>query len=377
MQVERKASRKHNKGLTDYVIYTRGRRLHVFEGRRLWSDGQVSVRRYILTWGFLLAGLLASAQEFFNLTAQEVRIDSVLPQFNYTRELGPCYADSVYKVSILYPEFIDMSAADVARCRAISVEPLPELPAIEQYIGVSRKQGTLFVRFVPLVFRQGKYQKLVSFMLKVESSPAMKARAQRAAGSADRYASSSVLASGQWAKIRVPSTGIYQLTDALVRQAGFSDLSRVRIYGYGGAMQPEKLTGSYLQQTDDLQEVPTCTVGGRRLFRAVGPVSWSSATALDRTRNPYSDYGYYFLTQGDTEPLTVDSAAFVGSFYPSADDYHDLYEVDDFAWFHGGRNLYENQVFAQQRTFTLASPASVLFAYVRLNSALPLPFSNV
>ena len=39
-------------------------------------------------------------QQFFNLTAQEVKIDSVLPVFNYAHELGYCYQDSTYQVSI-------------------------------------------------------------------------------------------------------------------------------------------------------------------------------------------------------------------------------------------------------------------------------------
>ena len=103
----------------------------------------------------------------------------------------------------------------------------------------------------------------------------------------------------------------------------------MKIYGYGGALQPEVLTGNYLAETDDLKEVPTCTVNGRRLFRAVGPISWSSNTSTQRTRNPYSDYGYYFLTESDGEPLTTDSATFVASFYPSADDYHSLTEKDE------------------------------------------------
>ena len=169
---------------------------------------------------------------------------------------------------------------------------------------------------------------------------------------------SSVLATGRWAKIRVPATGIYELTSAVIRQAGFSNLDKVKIYGYGGAMQPEKLTSDYLRQTDDLAEVPTCTVGGRRLFYATGPVSWSSATATTRTRNPYSNYGYYLITENDSAALTLSEADFKARYYPAADDYHTLYEVDDYAWFHGGRNLYDSRLFGvgTERQYTLQAP---------------------
>ena len=284
-----------------------------------------------------------SAQNFFNLTADEVKIDSVLPAFNLQQPLGPNYADSVYQVSILYPEFMPMSEADVARYQALTSERPAVLPKITQHISVVRRQGFLNLSFVPIAFRDGKYQKLVSFMLDVKATPVAAGRRVAAAAPQQRYTSQSVLASGRWVKIRIPETGVYHLSDALVRQAGFSTPARVRIYGYGGAMQPEVLTADYLMQTDDLQEVPTCTVNGRRLFYGVGPVNWELSNAVARTRNPYSDYGYYFLTEAEGTPLTVDSAAFVASCYPMANDYHELYEVDNYAWYHGGRNLYDSE----------------------------------
>ena len=290
----------------------------------------------------MICGMVSTmAQGFYNLTAEEVKIDSLLPFVNYSWPLGGNYADSTYEVRIAYPEFLDMAEEDVNRYHAITTEQLPELPRIQQYVGVSRKSGTLYAQFVPLVFREGKYQKLVSFQLQVKSAPAGKTR--RASSSGDRYAAHSVLSSGHWAKIRVSETGFYHLTDALIRKAGFKNPKKVKIYGYGGELQPEVLTGEYLSETDDLKEVATCTIKGKRLFHASGPVSWASNTTLARTRNPYSDYGYYFLTESDDEPLTADSASFVSSYYPSASDYHDLYEVDDYAWYHSGRNLYTSE----------------------------------
>ena len=75
---------------------------------------------------------------------------------------------------------------------------------------------------------------------------------------------------------------------------------------------------------------------GRHYFYARGAVSWSSPTATVRTRNPYSDYGYYFITQSDESPsLWADSASFVSSCHPMPEDYHSLYEVDGFSWMQG------------------------------------------
>ncbi len=309
-------------------------------------------KRVLLLLLLLCAVLRAGAQEFVNLTAHEVRIDSLLPVYHCNIPLGKHFADSIYTVSIDYPEFVDMSEADIRRYETISGAPLPALPEVHQYIGVSRRQGTLCVSFVPLVFRDGKYQKLVSFKIKTHKAPlsspegdtsVLKSReAPSGAVGGASFALHSVLSSGRWAKISVPETGVYQLTEQLVRRAGFSSLSKVKVYGYGGALQPEVLSNDYIRATDDLQEVATCTVGGRRLFHAVGPVSWEKATSTERIRNPYSDVGCYFITENDEEPLTVDSAQFVSSFYPTTNDYHSLHEVDDFAWYHSGRNLYES-----------------------------------
>ena len=160
-----------------------------------------------------------------------------------------------------------------------------------------------------------------------------------------RYAEHSVLREGNWAKISVAESGFYELTDELVRKAGFSDASKVKIYGYGGALQPERLTGDYLSATDDLKELPTCTMNGKRVFYGVGPVNWYNKESLARTRNPYADYGYYFLTESEDEPLTTDSATLVGQHYPANHDYHQLYEVDNYAWYHGGRNLFDKTLY--------------------------------
>ena len=303
---------------------------------------------------FLSLCLTASAQRFFNLTYDETSVDSVLPRFTYSIPLTEDYRDSIYTSSILYPEFVDMTALDVQHYRGLSSDSLLALPRISQQIVMDRGRGMLNIHFCPLVYRDGKYQFLVSFMLRVdarEANRSMRRAARRAPGAGgSRYAAHSVLASGRWVKIRVPSSGVYEVSAALARKAGFSDLSKVKVYGYGGNLQNERLDGNELQALDDLKEVATCTVNGRRLFYANGPVTWSSNTATRRTRNPYSDYGYYFLTSDEAEPLTVDSTAFLNSFYPSANDYHSLYEVDGYSWYNGGRNLFDTEPIANGHT---------------------------
>lgn len=355
------------------------------------------LRKHIFILLLLLASCFgANAQRFFNLASSEVEVDSVLPEFTYAIPLYDNYDDSLYNVSILYPEFIDMTRNDIANYERLSNEPLPEMPVVKQQIAVSRKKAMLETYFCPLVKRDGKYQILVSFMLKVEAkakASATKGNETFAKGNgamanindafgnnalaknssaAERYAANSILATGKWAKIRVPSSGVYQITESLIRKAGFSNLSKIKVYGYGGNLQAERLDGNTLKELDDLKEVATYDRGKSRLFYARGPVSWSSPTATRRTRNPYSDYGYYFITEttnSEEEPLKADSAAFISAFYPSNNDYHSIYEVDGYAWYHGGRNLYDSKAISSgsSQKVVLSKPANATSAQLSVN----------
>ena len=306
-----------------------------------------TLNTFLLWLSFLLVALPIKAQKFFNLASEEVKVDSVLPQFIYSYPLEGDYQDSTYTVEVKYPEYMDMTEDDIANYNRISGAALPQQVVVNQTVSECRKKAVLIVQFSPLVFRNNKYQTLVSFMLQLKSHPLR--RAQRNARATSRaatdaavvYADHSVLASGKWAKIRVGESGIHQLTENVVRQAGFSNINKVKIYGYGGNLQNEALSANDLKELDDLKEVPQCIVDGKHYFYAKGPVSWDSNKATKRIRNYYSDYGCYFITQGDDEVETMDSTSFKSTYYPLADDYHSLYEVDGYSWMPGGRNLFD------------------------------------
>lgn len=349
---------------------------------------------------------LQAQRTFRNLTADEVKIDSVLPKISYSFPLPKGHSDSIYTLRLLYPEFLDMSESEVEAYKKIQGDAMPgEMPEVGQFVAYARKMPMLTTSFCPVVFREGRYQYLVSFLPQLErerkgadmldmpdgepsgsaqaagngepsgsaeaagnaqaAGKAQAAGAAKAKGAgfaaragAERYAEHSVLAEGRWAKIRVGETGIHELTADVVRKAGFSNIDKVKIYGYGGNLVPEVLTDSYLREYDDLSEVATCMVGGRRLFYAKGPVSWSSATTTVRTRNPYSDYGYYFITESDEAPKTCTEQELMENVMKSNDIYHILHEKDEYAWYNGGRNLCESAPIAagSSKTYEIQLP---------------------
>lgn len=337
----------------------------------------------IASWFTPILASHTFAQDFVNLSedffavltdtsSNNLKWVRALPEYSWSRDIGYNYNDSTYEVIIEYPEYEEMTAKEIEGYMSLTDEIPSETPIIVKSVSVSRRYGTLDISFIPIVCREGKFFKLTSFKLKIIVSSSQKTksatRADTEKDATGRYATTSVLNSGTWAKIRVPSSGIYEITSSLIAKAGFSDLSKVKVYGYGGALQTETLTDDYLTSTDDLQEEPTYRPNGKLYFHAQGPVSWTNSGTIDRTRNPYSDYGYYFITQNDDDAYECDSAAFYDTFYPGDEDYNALYEVDDYAWYSGGRNLYDSNVFAigEERSYTIETPGKTGNGYVRI-----------
>ena len=121
---------------------------------------------------------------------------------------------------------------------------------------------------------------------------------------ANHFTQTSRLAQGRWVKIAVSQTGIYEIDQEQLAEMGFTDPTRVKVYGYGGKMLSEVLNNDL---PDDLQQVPAMRQDDKICFYAVGNVlmNFKQGTTFPqftRQRNTYSLQGYYFLTDADDEP---------------------------------------------------------------------------
>lgn len=117
------------------------------------------------------------------------------------------------------------------------------------------------------------------------------------------YATQSVLSEGRWVRVSIPETGIYMVTNADLRKYGFSDPSKVRVYGYGAQRMSDVL--SLQNYTDDLPMVQSATTSDGIVFYGLGPETWVKVGSnYKHTRNPFSSYGYYFLS--DREVVATD-----------------------------------------------------------------------
>lgn len=124
------------------------------------------------------------------------------------------------------------------------------------------------------------------------------------AKSPEQYVQSSALTTGKWVKIRVDRTGMQTLTYARLRTMGFSDPSKVNVYGYGGRMISDLLND---KQNDDLPQLPVVRTGDAILFYGVSTLA-QSATAdayglRPHVQQAYSDESYYFLSDRPAEDI--------------------------------------------------------------------------
>ena len=131
------------------------------------------------------------------------------------------------------------------------------------------------------------------------------------------YAEKSVLSENRWVKVSVSETGIHLLTAADLRKWGFSDPSKVRVYGYGGRRLSDVL--SLETYTDDLPQLQTVTTSNGIYFYAVGPVAWNTiyTTQFRQSSNPFSKLGYYYLTDADVPEVSITRTGTPGAANPT------------------------------------------------------------
>lgn len=118
------------------------------------------------------------------------------------------------------------------------------------------------------------------------------------------YVSSSVLAKGKIVKIGITESGIYKLTYEKLVSLGI-DPQNVHVFGFGGGVLEQSFS---LPKIDDLPEIPIYLEKGDdgifgpgdcTLFYGQGVVRWSydsSTSTFTHINNPYSQYGYYFVS---------------------------------------------------------------------------------
>lgn len=301
--------------------------------------------------------------------------------------LLPVYTENIplnmsgdISVQILNPVYSTSDHVDNASVVYIkdNVEPKAEL-------SFYRKRPSASISFLP--FRKnpatGVIETLESFTLRLQVTPNPQHR------STNSYATSSVLASGNWHKIAVSGDGIYKIDYSFIKTtlgidpASFN-LSSLAVFGNGGGMVPDK---NSVTRPDDLLENPTVVVdnnnnnkldeGDYLLFYGEMADAWTynaGSTSFAHSKNLYTDKNYYFLTtnKGTGKRVGVSPAASNPSKTITDFDEHFFHESDEYNALRSGKEWLGDKMtgFSNTKSFSYNFPNLITTSPVKFTSAI-------
>lgn len=282
---------------------------------------------YILTFTLLFFVNCFSQQETstFNLNWNApIKIDPTSEitalSFDGARYVDDTFLPYFFKTIDVYNAKIDSISISDLKLEPLSAEELfyigtsknkiPSEAKITITYATEKKINKAIIQIVPLINNNGDIKKITSFKLKYNLNSANLRSASTT--KLHSFSSNSVLASGKWIKISIPTSGIYKITYEDLVSWGVENPANANIYGYGGAMLAEYFGNSKI---DDLPQLSVWKdkgadgifgSGDYMLFYAQGSTSWKydiSNNEFVKTTNCYSDLGYYFISSGGNEKI--------------------------------------------------------------------------
>lgn len=115
------------------------------------------------------------------------------------------------------------------------------------------------------------------------------------------YSQNSRLADGKWRKVKILKEGMQIISNAQLKSMGFTDPSKVNVYGYGGRQLSDRLNSS---MPDDLPVQPVVRTENGIIFYAAGTIRWDEGNIrgmeFAHRQNYYSTDSYYYLSDSET-----------------------------------------------------------------------------
>ena len=278
-------------------------RLLVLSGLILHSGNlycQTETRQFSLNWS-PLGQIHVDGKNYKVLHFQgaSLELNTLLPNFYEVLKIAN---NSEYEIELKNPVY-QVIDNDILR-EVPGIKDIPGEIMIRQSRATLRKQPVLQVEFTPLRrnSRTGQIEALSSFSLE------LRPRTQNLKSTSARQwdpSDNSLLATGNWFKIRVEEDGVYRLSYNELLNLGISNPASVRLYGHGGGMLPMQ-NGE--ERYDDLQENAlymeagsdgTFGPGDYILFYGRSPHIWKFDPVnnfFQKEIHAYSESNYYFLT---------------------------------------------------------------------------------
>ncbi|MBL0342303.1 MAG: type IX secretion system sortase PorU [Bacteroidetes bacterium] len=235
-------------------------------------------------------------------------------------------------------------------------------PVVNARVMTEKKQPFLGISILPLRknFLTGALERLVAFDLDIQPGAPLKFPAP---SSVTATAANSVLASGNWYKLAVNTSGIHIITVAFLQQLGMNPAtvnpSKIRLFGNGGGMLP--FLNSEFRHDDLAENAIFVNDGGTPgvfdgndfvLFYGETPNNWyfdSNDNRFHHTLHLYSDFTYYFITpefSGGGSPKRIQlqsSSSAASNFTSSSFDDFKFHELEKLNFIKSGRQFYGEQ----------------------------------
>ncbi len=217
--------------------------------------------------------------------------DNRLPYFSENINLKKDYDQNFeYKVKLESAEYIGFRDEEISGVSGI--ENIKESIIVESDVFFARGVPYLQFKLIPVKKNKihGKFEKLTDFKLKIIKTP------KKTSVSKKSYVDNSVLQSGNWIKIRISETGLYQITFEELQSIGISNPDNIRIFGNDAGWLP-MIVGE--DRPDDLIENDISISGNSVIFFAYGPDKrdYNESEGIFEPRHHfYSEYAYYFLS---------------------------------------------------------------------------------
>ena len=198
--------------------------------------------------------------------------------------------DAQAKPQILQAKFIQYKSPHKLLANGI----IPSKIKISAQVYQAHGKYKLIVKILPVKKLNNVIYLLWSFKVKIVLLPKHKQ------AMAVKFAASSVMSSGHWVKIAIPSTGIYRISYDTLRALGFADPAKVRVFGNDFGQLPYY---NYQYAPDDLEENTVLHKDNFLYFFAKGANVWyydNSQKMFFLKEHDYTDTAYYFLSDVNT-----------------------------------------------------------------------------
>jgi hypothetical protein len=229
-----------------------------------------------------------------------------------------------------------------------------------------RNKRLAILTLTPLIYDGNGLKRIVSFDISYQTSNSQNKLTKKSS------VKNSVLASGEWFKFTIDTTGVFKLDRSFLQSLGMDlkgvNPKNIQIYGNGGAMLPFQNSDF---RYDGLQQNAIFIKGENDgsfdandyiLFYARGPNKWinnnNNLATLKHEYNIFSNEAYYFITVASSEGLRVQNKVPISSSaiaqVKNFDDYTFL-EEDEVNLFAAGQQWFGDS-FSVENTHTYNIP---------------------